>query len=335
MKPTYTFENRDREDLKNHLLNIGVDPYKDYIGFQEGIADLLSSGKVATPVLNALQKVKTDRASATTYAHVFENCPVDDEIPQLDQDNALNDKYAKKKTFVGEGLLELQAQFLETPILAYTTRNNGDFFQDVYADNQFSGTQTQKTDWELYWHNERTAHPVRADFISLLGMRTPEDDLVFTKYVDGRELLKYISEEHQATLREKAFRTPFDELSKASNANQVISDAHAMLENEHSFRYYDTRTVPADPNSSRHYRAIWEFRDALAKAREQYHRIKDRDLFLFANQDGLHSRQMVDIQHFETTRFRWLLKTYTFRDNATADSNSSHWLDGVRGQVQD
>lgn len=335
MKPIYTFEDAEQEELKNQLLDIGVNPYKAYTEFQVQIANLISSGKISKSFVDALQKVKDDRASATTYAHVFGNCPVDDEIPQLDQDDALNDKYAKKKTFVGEGLLELQAQFLGTPILAYTTRNNGDFFQDVYADNKFNGTQTQKTDGELYWHNERTAHPVRADFISLLGMRTPGDDLVYTKYVDGRELLKYIPQEHQETLRESAFITPFDELSKASNSNQVVSDAHAMLENEHSFRYYDTRTVPADPNSARHYRAIGAFRDALSKAQEQYHRIKDRDLFLFANQDGLHSRQMVDIQHFETTRFRWLLKTYTFRDDVTADSNSAHWLNGVRGQVKD
>lgn len=335
MEPIYTFDLTDRETLKERLLDLNSDPYKDYEAFQEAVAGLLSSGDIPQPFLNALQTVKDDRANATTYAHVIANCPVDDKIPELDQDDALSDKYAKKETFVGEALLELQAQFLGTPILAYTTRNNGDFFQDVYADNRFKGTQTQKTDWELYWHNERTAHPVRADFISLLGMRTPEDDLVYTKYVDGRELLKYIPQESQDILREKAFITPFDELSKASNKNQVISDAHALLENEHSFRYYDTRTVPADSSSAKHYRAIWHFRDALSKSREQYHRIQNRDLFLFANQDGLHSRQMIDIKHFETTRLRWLLKTYTFRSHEAADANAEHWLDGIRGQVRD
>lgn len=335
MQPIYEFTDDDREVLKHQLLALGAEPYRDYPAFQEAVSRLIASGDVPEPFVAAMTAVGRDRQDAVTYAHVIRNCPVDDEIPCLDQDDALEDKYRKKKTFVGEGLLELQAQYLGTPILAYTTRNNGDFFQDVYADNRFAGTQTQKTDWELYWHNERTAHPVRADFISLLGMRTPDDDLVYTKYVDGRELLAYISEESQALLREPAFITPFDELSKASNANQIVSDRHALLENEHSFRYYDTRTVPADPNSPAHYRAIWEFRDALSKAREQYHRIENRDLFLFANQDGLHSRQMIDIQHFDTTRFRWLLKTYTFRDDAAADANSAYWLDGIRGQVAD
>lgn len=335
MKPIYTFTDEDRDQLKRSLLQIGSDPYKDYDKFRDDMASLVANGDVPAPFLAALDAIKRDRDQKVTYAHVIRNSPLDDEVPILDQSDPLEDKYRKKKTYVGEGLLELQSQYLGTPLLAYATRNNGDFFQDVYADERFSGTQTQKTDGELYWHNERTAHPVRADFISLLGMRTPADDLVYTKYVDGRELLQFISPENQALLRERVFVTPFDELSKASNKNQVVSDRHALLENEHSFRYYDTRTVPADPDSAAHYRALSQFRDSLSKCKEQYHRIQDGDLLIIANQDGLHSRQMVDIQDLQATRFRWLLKTYSFRDDATADKHDDHWLDAVRGRVSD
>ncbi|PPH38317.1 taurine catabolism dioxygenase TauD [Rathayibacter sp. AY1E3] len=335
MQPIYTFSDSDRSTLQQSLLAVAIDPYKDYDRFRDAIAALIDSGDVPQGFVDALARIRRERDEKITYAHLISNNPVDDEIPWLDQDDALEDKYRKKLTFVGEGLLELQSQYLGSPLLAYATRNNGDFFQDVYADNRFSNTQTQKTDGELYWHNERTAHPVRADFISLLGLRTPETDLVYTKYVDGREILRFISSENQALLREAVYITPFDELSRAQNKNQIVSDQHALLENEHSFRYYDTRTVPADPDDLPHLWALWQFRDALSKVSEQYHRIRDADLLIIANQDGLHSRQLVDVQDRDKTRFRWLLKTYSFRDAATADRHSDYWLDGVRGRVTD
>ncbi|MFJ8214974.1 TauD/TfdA family dioxygenase [Streptomyces sp. NPDC096033] len=335
MKAIHTFSETDRASLSDSLTFLGANPYTDYEKFRDAIGNLIADERVPAGFVDACRRIKQQRDDKVTYAHVVSNCPLDVDRPVFDQANPVDDKYLQKQTFVGEGVLELLAQLTATPLLSYATRNNGDFFHDVYADNRYSGTQTQKTDWELYWHNDRTAHPVRADYLALLGMRCPTDDLVYTKYVDGRELLKFISPENQELLREKAFVTPYDELSRASNRKQQVSDLHTLLENEHSFRYYDTRTRPADPSSAAHYEALRQFRDALAKSREQYHRIQEGDLLVIANQDGLHSRQMVDIQHFETTRLRWLLKTYAFRDDAAADVHGDIWLDGVRGRVLD
>lgn len=335
MKPIYAFSASEREALKSELNDLPVSPYHDYEKFRVTVRDLVARGAIPTAFVDACNTIKRQRDAKETYAHLIASCPLDDHIPVFDQNDPVEDKYRQKTTFVAEGVLELLGQLTATPLLAYATRNNGDFFHDVYADNRYSYTQTQKTDWELYWHNDRTAHPVRADYLALLGMRCPTDDLVYTKYVDGRELLKYISSENQALLRETAFVTPYDELSRDSNENHLMSDRHAVLENDHSFRYYDTRTLPADSTSARHYEALRQFRDALAKSHEQYHRIQDGDLLVIANQDGLHSRQMIDIQHFETTRLRWLLKTYAFHDDAAADVHSDQWLDGVRGRVLD
>jgi len=335
MKPVITLTAKDRDVLKRELYELSANPYEDYKKFQAAVRDLIDRDAVPPAFVDACRAIKSDRDQKMTYVHVIANCPLDDDLPIFDQDNPVQDKYVKKKTYVGEGVLELLGQLTETPLLAYATRNNGDFFQDVYADNKYTGTQTQKTDGELFWHNERTAHPVRADYIALLGMRCPTDDLVYTGYIDGRELLRFISDENQRILRGADFITPFDEYSRDSNMNQVVSEHHAVLENEHSFRYYDTRTRPADQSSAAPYEALMQFRDALARVQEQYHRIQDGDLLMIANQDSLHSRKMVDIQHPETTRFRWLLKTYAFRDGVAADSHTAAWLDGVRGRVQD
>lgn len=196
-------------------------------------------------------------------------------------------------------------------------------------------TQTQKSDGELFFHNDRTAHPVRADYLALLGMRCPKDDLVYTCYVDGRRLIEFLSEGSQALLRETAYVTPFDEYSRDSNDRQDVSRPHAVLENSHSFRYYDTRTRPADMSSASHYAALMGLRDALVWSKRQYHRMQEGDLLVMANQDGLHSRIMIDIRHPETTRLRWLLKTYAFRDDQTAESHADEWASGVRGRVLD
>ncbi|MYW69312.1 taurine catabolism dioxygenase TauD [Streptomyces sp. SID8379] len=335
MKPVYTFTDSDRDSLKESLEFLGASPYEDYEKFSDAIAALIAEGRVPDGLTSACRLIRGQREARVTYAHVISNSPLDSERPVFDQSNPVDDKYLQKRTFVGEGMLELVGRLTGTPLLSYATRNNGDFFHDVYADNRYAGTQTQKTDWELHWHNDRTAHPVRADYLALLGMRCPTKDLVYTKYVDGRELLKYISPRAQELLRRPEFVTPYDELSRDSNKGQRLSEAHAVLENEHSFRYYDTRTEPADRASAAHYEALREFRDALAKCREQYHRIQDGDLLVIANQDGLHSRQMIDIQDAGTTRLRWLLKTYAFRDDATADVHANDWLDGVRGRVRD
>ena len=166
-------------------------------------------------------------------------------------------------------------------------------------------------------------------------MRCPKTDLVYTGYVDGRELLQNISDKSQAVLRESAFITPFDEYSRDSNSQQVISERHGVLENAHSFRYYDTRTRPEDPTSARHWKALMDLRDAMAKARGQSHRIEDGDLLVIANQDSLHCRRMVEVNDPESTRLRWLLKTYAFRDEVAADRHCDAWLDNVGGRVLD
>ncbi|WP_247618070.1 hypothetical protein [Pseudomonas syringae] len=51
------------------------------------------------------------------------------------------------------------------------------------------------SDSELVFHNDRTAHKVRADYITLLGMRCPEDDLIYTGYIDGVDIVRNLEPE--------------------------------------------------------------------------------------------------------------------------------------------
>lgn len=49
---------------------------------------------------------------------------------------------------------------------------------ETYAHSKYTGTQTQKTDSELFYHNDRTAHDIQADCLALLGMRSHEENRV-------------------------------------------------------------------------------------------------------------------------------------------------------------
>ncbi|WP_133649095.1 TauD/TfdA family dioxygenase [Paraburkholderia flava] len=335
MKSTFEFSDEEKDALFEVLCSVKESPYKDYFAFHRSIGALTANHKVPDFFLNLCEQIRVDRSKEKRYAHLLRNVPLDEDIPVFDQNDPVHDKYEKKKSFVGEALLDLFAQLTETPLLAYETRNNGDFFHDVYAHKKYSQTQTQKTDGELFFHNDRTAHPVRADFLSLLGMRCSDANRIYTGFLDGRTLLDHISEEHQALLRKPLFTTPYDEYSRDSNRQQVMSDRHAILENEHSFRYYDTRTTYAPGAPLEAINALLSLKNAIVKANKERVHIRTGDLFSFANQDALHNRELIEINDAENAQKRWLLKTYSFRDPASLRRFSDYFSHEQPGLVRE
>jgi hypothetical protein len=335
MKPTFEFSNDEKGELFDVLRSIKESPYLDYTGFHNRIKSLIADQEIPQFFINVCEKVRSERRSKKSYSHLLRNVPLDEHIPMFDQDDPVHDKYEKKKSFVGEAFLELFAQLTDSPLLAYQTRNNGDFFHDVYAHKKYSQTQTQKTDGELFFHNDRTAHPVRADYLSLLGMRCCESNRIYTGYLDGRILLDHLTEEQQATLRKRLFVTPYDEYSRDSNKQQVISDSHAILENEHSFRYYDTRTTyaPGAPNEA--IDALLALKNAIVKANKERVQILTGDLFSFANQDALHNRELIEVNDPELALKRWLLKTYSFRDQHSLQRYTDYFTREQPGLVKE
>jgi hypothetical protein len=335
MQPFYELTDAERDALRAVLAGVEKNPYEDYLAFSRAVADTVDRGDVPAFFVDVCARIRAERESGHSDAHVLRNCPIDDDLPMLDNDDPVNDKYAKKKTFVGEALLELFGRLMGTPLLAYATRNNGDFFTDVIAINRYSGQQTGFSDSELVYHNDRTAHAVRADFIALLGLRIPDDDFIYTGFVDGRGILAQLTDEEQEVLRKPYFVTPFDVYSRDNNAKVTVSEEHPILENDHSFRYLDATTTvaPASPPEAKD--ALIAMHRALVRAEKKRHRILTGDLFTFANQDGLHSRDKIEVNDPARARTRWLLKTYAFRDRAAADRHADRWLDGIPGRVGD
>lgn len=335
MKPFYYFSDSEKNQLTEFLQKITVNPYVDYVGFKLAVAEICQYKEVPTFFVDICKAIRQQRSAGESDIHVLRNCPRDIDLPELDQDNPVSDKYKRKKTFIGEALLETFSLLTETPLLAYGSRHNGDFFTDVVAIRKYSGQLTGFSDSELVYHNDRTAHDVRADYVTLLGLRCPDEELIFTGYIDGKALLNHLSDAQQHALRQPWYRTQFDVYSRETNDRQVSSPNHAILKDHHSIRYLDTLTIAAPDAPGEAKDALIAFMHAMTKADKQRHRILQGDLLVFANQDGLHNREKIEIQNKENAARRWLLKTYAFRDKETANKYKEYWTGGVYGRVND
>ena len=322
-------------ELKRDLSSIASHPYRNYVSFREEIGayvqkreDFLQS--IMKPVINLFAD-KTD----TRKVALIKSCPIDDEIPVFDFSDPVNNKRSLKMTYISEAFLEIISQILDIPILAYTTRNDGDFFQDVYYHKKYSSTQTQKTDSELYFHNDRTAHFVRADLPCLLGPRADAQNVIVTTYVHGEDVLDLLDDDTKIVLRQRYFVTPFDPVSQDSHEFHTCSERHAIIIGKADLRYHDVRTTVAEGSPPEAWQALVALKNAITRAPKTRVPIGVGDLFIFPNLAGLHSRDKVIVVNDEAARQRYLLKTYNFWSTTRRDAFKDVFVDGVPGLVDD
>ena len=330
---TYAVE--ESTALTELLSDVTADPYKSYCSFRDEVEDLVRLGESRSPhFVKLCQSVVADRRNGLNV-HLVKNCVIDKDVPIYDSDDPVTSKYRKKETFVAEGFLLLFSLLTKTPILGYETRNNGDMYQDVFAQSKYSGTQTQKTDGELYFHNDRTAHRIRAEFLYLLGMRANPQNLCFTGYVDGRSLLENIPGRYQNVLREDYFYTPFDLYSSDTNPLQQQSEPHNILFDEHSFRYYDSRTtfVEGAPDVAKE--ALLVLKNAILLSDKHYVRINRSDMLCIPNQRGLHCRLNMEIPFPDDHKNRYLLKTYNFESLESCARYQQDYVKNIPGLVKE
>lgn len=325
----------ERDQLVEGFEAVKVSPYDDYRTFSELISEVVVDGEVPERLLRAAGRIRSDRAEGVVEAHVLRNCPVDDDLPEIGNEDPSAEKKKRKTTFVGEAFLELLAQITSTPLLAYTNRFGGDFFIDVVAINRYLGKQTGYNGGEVVFHNDRTAHRVRADYITLLGMRCPAEDLVYTGFVPGLRLLAELPAEIRQVLREPYYATPFDVVSRDANADLGEAVAHPILSGRSSLRYLDTHTSTTGDAPVEAKDALLALKNALTRVPKDRHRMQKGDVLTFANQHGLHNREQIEIADAEKALGRWLLKTYAFADQAAADAHGDAWIDGIPGKVGD
>ncbi|MEO6215925.1 MAG: hypothetical protein ABIO86_07830 [Sphingomonas sp.] len=190
---------------------------------------------------------------------------------------------------------------------------------------QLKGKFTGYSGGDLVYHVDRAPHEVRSDYVNLLGLRCPEKNLVYTNFIDVRELLLHLEEDSLAVLREPHFITQVDSLSRTLNADWIESKRHPILNERDSLRYIDTLTnvVPDAPVAAKD--ALIAFKSAIARSSRFRHKIVNGDLLSFPNRYGLHNREMIEEPDLDESRTRWLLKIYTFENSSAANSAYSDW----------
>lgn len=335
MKAYHVFSEEQHKELCAALSDLSaISPYVDYSAFQARMIRNVEEGVLPKFFLDLCERIRADRAHGR-HVHVLKNCPVDTDVPDLNHDDPVNDKYRLKKTFLGEAFLGTFAHLLENPLLSYASRNNGDFFTDVVSINRFRGMRTGFTDGDLIYHNDRSSHPVRADYITLLGVRCPEDDLVYTTYVDSQDIISHLTPEQVEALSEKWYYTEVDDLTKDKIKNWDRSTAHAVLQGEGKICFTDTMTHPLPDAPVAAVHALLAFTNAVTKAMKHRHKLDYGDLLVFSNQYGLHNRERIEVNNPEDTAKRWLLKTYSFKSRAVADTYADYWVNDVYGCVSD
>jgi hypothetical protein len=314
---------------------IGLDtpnPYMDYTGFEKVLEKKYSDGDFPDFFLKSAEKITRSRLDGVA-THLITGLPVEKKLPDADGLDIIHLKKRISGPFLAEKILQAYALSLDNPLLAYETRNEGAFFQDVLPSRKFYGTQTQKTDGELWPHNDRTAHVIRADLLMLHGLRSHAHNKVYTDYIDGQDLTHMVGEKHAKTLAEKTYVTPFDDFSRASNPHQTCSPAHAVIEEGNTIRYYHGRTHTLPDASARCTKAFAAFRNAVETAPRARASINVGDLFIFPNRRGLHVRTIDELQNPDLLSKRWLAKVYAFHSQASRDLYSDSYVPGKPGLV--
>jgi len=309
-------------------------PYRNYESLLTHVRALVAAHRL--PVISLIgQQILRDRAN-DIECHYIANCPVDDGLPDVDGGLVLNHKIATDSDiFSGEVLLLALSLILDNPVLAYETRNGGAYFQDVLAAENFKDTQTQKTDTELWPHNDRTAHWIRADFLSLLGLRIPVENEVATEYIRGRDIIARLSSQERAVLSERHFLTPYDQLSQQSNPLQIESPPHAIVEADGEIRYYYRRTQLAPSAPKEAGEALASFENAVVAAPRVSAMIEKGGLLIMPNKKGLHVRNIVCVRDRSLLAKRWLLKTYNLTSQDFMSQNSDLFVPGRTGLVKE
>ena len=311
--PTYGLTESGRDWLSSRFDLVLSNPYSEYVSFRNEVESIISDPEFPKELM--------DYTSKGHEIYCLRGCPVSLSGPPTG--STLKDQsisWRNRPSFREECFLELVSQLSGQPILGYSTRNSGDFFQHVLPSLAYYGTQTQKTEGNLAPHNDRTAHRMRADSLCLLGANVPEDNLIATLYWPGSELIVALSEEERSILRSRIFETPFDLLSRDSNTTQLKSESHSIICENGELRYYSGRTRPCSGAGGKAERAIASLEEKLADLQPYSFVIQQGDLLVLPNKAGLHSRKVVKLNSAGGLGARWLIKTYNLSDRSVINS---------------
>lgn len=300
----FTFTADERSALVERLERIRINPYKSYNAFRHELRMVIANDANVVRLRNFMEGRR--RGSAYEKPFVFiENCPIDSSLPEFGNDDPVAEKHAKKKTYVAEAFLLLYAEVAGEHPISYLNVNDGDVFQDIFPKEDLKATQSQKALGPIYFHKDLANHFVRPDLVNILGLRSSDENEIYTTFVSNHDVLGALSPDTLETLRQPVFYTPFDDLTtKTGNVKLGRAADHAVVA-QVDIRFFENRTQGLNDAAKR---AVEELRGALHANK---HRVLMRpgDFVSISNNLSLHGKEIGRIRDESAQRKRWSIKT--------------------------
>jgi L-asparagine oxygenase len=120
VNPQFVFSDEERETFVRDFSSIRVNPYWDYPAFRKEVQSYATTLSADSRFAEFVSMVSA--RDSHEYPHVtMNNCPIDSELPRLDFENPVEDKRARKRTYISETFLALYATLAGQHPIGYTS----------------------------------------------------------------------------------------------------------------------------------------------------------------------------------------------------------------------
>ncbi|WP_078055593.1 Fe(II)-2OG oxygenase family protein [Rappaport israeli] len=299
-------------ELQNNLLEIKVNPYRDYLAFKNAIAQFIHEGKIPRDLYEFVfcTRAIDQREEPIIF---IEGLPVDPDLPNFDNKNPVEEKRSLKNTFVTEGILEFFAQIRGEKPIGYLNVNQGDVFQDIFPMEELYNSQSQKALNDIFFHKDLANHFVRPDWVNIICIRNDIENMIVTCFTKNIDVLKNFSYEEKLELSKPQFYTPYDDLSTYHSLVK-LGDAqlHPILTDPNGIdiRFFENRTVSTNEKG----KILIEKLIKLLHENKCCIHLRTGDLIATQNNFSIHCKQILKMNNLEGARKRWMMKTVNVDD---------------------
>ncbi len=308
----FTFSDAERDKLYTQLVRIKSNPYTQLSDFRNEVGAIKD---VPAVMLDFAQAFRSASPEDTPFCFGH-NCPIDLNLPELNWETPVEDKYNKKKTYVAEALLTLFEQLLKTPAIGHRSVNNGDIFHDIAPKKSLHKTQSQKALGTLKFHKDFTNHFAVPDYVLQIVLRNDDANIVNSTYVSNKQVIEHLAAEDQALLSSDNFYTPYDDITKLSGYQvQAITENHPILGSDFAVKFFEGRTETVLDNCAKAMNALIK----ILHEKKVIRRPRPGEFTIMRNNYCLHGKEVEFISDLEALKQRWIIKTHNVDDISLYD----------------
>ena len=303
----YSFSDKEQVQLYDLLETVKSNPFQDFNAFLSEMKELKQDPALPVSFTEWIKESKKRDLAKKPFLRIS-NCPTDQSLPVLDWNQPLEEKYQKKKSFIGEAFLVLYAELAGTPTLSYKNTMNGDYIRDIHPEKALRDSQSARTTRSFGFHKEIPIRPTSPDYLNILGLRNDPANEIHTTLIRNTDIVTQLPAAVVEALKKPLFTTPHTVLAVQFDTQHKLTEAqtHAIIGTHNEFFYHETRTTSTDKAGQK---AIEQL-DTLLREQASKVFLGPGDFISLANKHALHGRSVGEIKHPEAVKHRWLIKTF-------------------------